>query len=742
MPTECLACGTRRKEKSPWYTCDKLNNPLEFLNEFRQQVNKSRHTLKHQLSPLTVAPVKGKSVICQQCYNAGLRNRNDVTAIDSTSADIDDGDDDDAEENPENGKDGIFKCGQSRRRRRSMSGEETRSSKRLACRSKEPDYYESEDDDDDYDDYDDDYDDDDEELNEDFLRRSHTSHRRCIFDCEEYSERLVRVNRKIRRLLLVDYSLYLPSDSCRMCFEHLATEDWWPLVRRIEQPVGHDECMTVIKLLQVYANDSLNQSSGTSIQLENISTIPDDDYFAMFGYSKRQVNEICQLTGCDVKYVAMFLAKIRSGASNAMLGAIFGLSESTIGRYVSSAIEEINAPLVDTYLTPDREMVLSHNTPIASLLLNASDNNKAIIVFDASYRYVGKSSNFSAQRDLHCAYKTRNLYKPMVGCATDGYIFFVMGPRKARYNDATILKKCFDQNQGNLNFSLEAGDIMVLDRGFRDVVQFLETKGFQVKISRGAASSQVNTVESNHNRLITKCRWIIEQVFGRLKMKFKFLEKMAHNGALEHDFDIWRICCCLLNMFHIRIISDANYDTIAEEMLERVDRPNLLKNVVEELRLERARVPFRQLNNAGHIIARFPQLRNEDIHMIAFGSYQMRMARSYLGEHFTSNGGTFHIAQYDGEIDFARFDIVVERPMLLKTQIQSRFISRKKHYTFILIDMAKVGKEAILEYYCSCATGSRTVGSCSHIITIIWYLSNAHAHPLSFPNPMLTNFAN
>lgn len=736
MPTNCLACGTRRKVDSSWYTCDKLNDPLEFLNELRQQVNESKHTLKHQLSPLTVAPVKGKSIICQECYNAGLRNLTDVTTIGSTSTDVHD---DDAEENSENGKDGSFKCGQSRRRRRSTSGKETRSSKRLASRSEEPNYQESEDDGDD--DYDTDYDDDGEELNEDFLRRSHTSHRRCIFDCEEPSERLVRVNRKIRRLLLVDYSLYLPSDSCRMCFEHLATEDWWPLVRRIEQPVGHDECMTVIRLLQVYANDSHDQSSGISIQLNNVSSIPDDDYFAMFGFSKRQVGEICQLTGCDAKYVAIFLAKVRSGASNAMLGAIFGLSESTIGRYVSSAIEAINDPLVDAYLTPDREMVLSHNTPIASLLLN-SDDNKAMIVFDASYRYVGKSSNFSAQRDLHCAYKTRNLYKPMVGCATDGYIFFVMGPRKARYNDAKILKKCFDQNQGNLNFALEAGDIMVLDRGFRDVVQFLETKGFQVKISRGAASSQVGTLEANNNRLITKCRWIIEQVFGRLKMKFKFLEKMAHNGSLEHDFDIWRICCSLLNMFHIRIISDANYATIAEEMLERVDRRNLLQNVVQELRLERARVPFRQLNNVADIIARFPQLSNEDIHMIAFGSYQMRMARSYLGEHFTSNGGTFHIAQYNGEIDFARFGIVVERPMLLKTQIQSRFISSKKHYTFVLIDMAKVGREAILEYYCSCATGSRTVGSCSHIITIIYYLSNAHAHPLSFPNPMLTNFAN
>ncbi len=34
----------------------------------------------------------------------------------------------------------------------------------------------------------------------------------------------------------------------------------------------------------------------------------------------------------------------------------------------------------------------------------------------------------------------------------------------------------------------------------------------------------------------------------------------------------------------------------------------------------------------------------------------------------------------------------------------------------------KIGTESIVEYYCHCKSGQRNVGTCVHIMTVVWYL--------------------
>lgn len=61
---------------------------------------------------------------------------------------------------------------------------------------------------------------------------------------------------------------------------------------------------------------------------------------------------------------------------------------------------------------------------------------------------------------------------------------------------------------------------------------------------------QLDTLEANSLQFVTKERWIIEQVFGRLKKKFKIFALPAHNATLEHDYEALLIAFALLNLFH------------------------------------------------------------------------------------------------------------------------------------------------------------------------------------------------
>jgi len=93
--------------------------------------------------------------------------------------------------------------------------------------------------------------------------------------------------------------------------------------------------------------------------------------------------------------------------------------------------------------------------------------------------------------------------------------------------------------------TIHEGDIVLVNRSFRDVVNFLTTNKklhvycpgldiIEVNISR---ISQLDIIEVNISRFVTKCRWIIEQVFGRLKKKFKIFSLPAYNAILTNDYE-------------------------------------------------------------------------------------------------------------------------------------------------------------------------------------------------------------
>lgn len=105
---------------------------------------------------------------------------------------------------------------------------------------------------------------------------------------------------------------------------------------------------------------------------------------------------------------------------------MFGCSETTIASYMTTARDDLLANLVPLFLNNnDRNVIISHNTPTAKVLFDVGDEN-GVCLFDATYRFVQKSKNFAGQKQMWSEQKKMPLTKPMVGCAPDGYVFFVL----------------------------------------------------------------------------------------------------------------------------------------------------------------------------------------------------------------------------------------------------------------------------------------------------------------------------
>lgn len=91
------------------------------------------------------------------------------------------------------------------------------------------------------------------------------------------------------------------------------------------------------------------------------------------------------------------------------------------------------------------------------------------------------------------------------------------------------------------------------------------------------------------------------------------------------------------------------------------------------------------------------------------------------------------------KLNFTNHGIDVAEPLLVKAYMKSRYRSGKHHHIFVLVDKNKCERDAIVEYYCTCESGARTVGCCSHIMMIVWYLSYGQYHGITVPNPEICN---
>jgi len=130
----------------------------------------------------------------------------------------------------------------------------------------------------------------------------------------------------------------------------------------------------------------------------------------------------------------------------------------------------------------------------------------------------------------------------------------------------------------------------------------------------------------------------------------------------------------------------------------------------------------------------FPRLTIEYLRDLTVGIFQVRLARSYIQDKM----------QRDAQEEF-QLDSLFDEPGFIRVRVFSRFRNATKHQIFIAYNMRDEDdvddeREVILGYYCTCRSGARTVGTCAHVASVLWYLGYArHQANVRYPFSSLLN---
>ncbi|XP_046142743.1 uncharacterized protein LOC123988053 [Osmia bicornis bicornis] len=412
--------------------------------------------------------------------------------------------------------------------------------------------------------------------------------------------------------------------------------------------------------------------------------------------------------------LVVFLFKLRTGNSNSVIAAILGLKrEQQVSDFCTAIVNSFKKdilPLHFGFAAVSRESLIDNETSIvAKRLFNLT--NELALIFDGTYIRHQKSSNNEYQRKSYSGQKKSPLCKPFTVCTTNGYIVDVLGPFYATQNDAEIMRIVM-QDANGLQTMLQPGDVCVVDRGFRDVKAHLEERGLTVLMpALKGKRKQLTTAESNASRYVTKIRWVVEAVHGIIGQKYKLLHHQMSNKILPKVSLFCKIACFLHNTFGKRLNSDVGLcDDIVQRMSFQKNTENSLTQQAENHHWSRRKTLFKSISASD--VLDFPKLTERDLKIFFTGSYQFSQAVSYLAEVMDEHNNL-------------HFSCNRQNKNILKFEIRSRHINSRTYKCYIDYTPNSIGYSGIKRYCCECANGNRTVGCCSHIAAIVYYLSHA-----------------
>lgn len=565
-----------------------------------------------------------------------------------------------------------------------------------------------------------------------YARISDTTSHCFVPDC--VNPERIRVSRYLKRSILCQYKIYI-SENARVCHEHSMLYNW-DILNEFDFIHSFNR-MQIENMLDLLCHRPV----GSVLNFEDIENCSDRlchywtgltvaNFLSLFN-SVGQIETICNKAKTAL---GMYLVKLRTGESFARIASLFLTSKGTVANYVKKARSCLSTYYVPLHLGVGhmtREQHSVHNLLIPQGLFG-TDANNPIVICDGTYIYLQKSSNYLFQKKTYSLHKYRNLVKPFLMVTCDGHIIDAFGPYAATQSDADIMKDLFQNENSPLRSYFRQNDVFILDRGFRDAIGLLTSLGYSIKKpeSLDVGERQLSTLKANKSRMVTLCRWVVEVVNGRFKRDFKIFRADYFNCASRNLMTDFKVAAAILNCFHPLITDHPDAEAILTRAQERFHMPNTLADYVIEGNINRHRVNFVSLDGQLPHLDVFPVMEMRDLILFSLGIYQIKQARSYYGEHIRENG-TFRIEVDTNLLEHSN------NSFLLRGRIRSRHQSNKIYCTYILLNLNSGITDwcqRIAQYYCSCIIGKRTIGSCAHVMTIVWYLGWAR-HQENMPPP-------
>lgn len=112
------------------------------------------------------------------------------------------------------------------------------------------------------------------------------------------------------------------------------------------------------------------------------------------------------------------------------------------------------------------------------------------------------------------------------------------------------------------------------------------------------------------------------------------------------------------------------------------------------------------------------------------GIYQIELAPSYVQDKLQREEND------EFQVELLRDENRLPEPGFLRVRIYSRFRNRTRYQLWVsYLPNGLVNNQPIRGYYCTCKTGARTLGTCVHITSVLWYLGFArHQENVHYPS--------
>lgn len=227
---------------------------------------------------------------------------------------------------------------------------------------------------------------------------------------------------------------------------------------------------------------------------------------------------------------------------------------------------------------------------------------------------------------------------------------------------------------------------------------------------------------------------MVEARNGHIKSKFRYLDGVKNVESIPFAAQDFRIAVALINAFLIDLESDKNNRQIALQMLALRDTKNHLTRIVRRISTK----SFQLVNN----LCLGPKLTLDELKLIGLGSYQIKQARSYCQQHMKDSGNfILHVCnQKETDEKCYQYLTAQAKLVLVLVRFRSRFQTTRTHSTYVLFNTNGLGRDVVKAHCCSCKNGLRTIGCCSHIMTIIiWFVYHINQIDILFPSSNLNN---
>jgi len=374
---------------------------------------------------------------------------------------------------------------------------------------------------------------------ENFTRASNSGSS-CLVCGKEVDRSCCSVPYYARMELLLDFNILIgPNKNCRICKAHLQGEHLKEdLVIERKFPsqdafISWEEAGEFFKDL-VEGMRSFRKRAALNF---DDGSMTDDDYQLWTGWTRQEfLSFLPYLKGMRESSnrslesaLGIFWVKTKTNLSFSQVASLLGLRDPrNDGRIIVSktfiaVTERLQKNFVPLYLGTNHlspQESKTHSTVYSKSIFG----DEPTTIWDGTYIYIDKSSNYEMSRKSFSGHKHRPLLKFMSICFPDGYVLDTIGPffSNGKNNDPGMTTKIMEDNLGGIKTWVTStpNQIAIVDRGFQRVLEDLEGKGLQVHMpacaakgkdngkGKGKTNSQISVEEANRSRLVTKIRFI------------------------------------------------------------------------------------------------------------------------------------------------------------------------------------------------------------------------------------------